>query len=783
MLFVLAAWLGVGLGMGLSVVACGDAGKAESDSPPAPAPIAASGEAKAEAARPPTMLAPVARVDSERSWLDLIAQRPLALDQREGRLVADFGRPQSRVLLALAPSSPWELGVEVDGRRAALLHGRTGSFDLPLDGALSPAANPPAEDGTPGLALAITLRALGPKQRVTVLWDEQPLTNLTLDETWQRRTVSIPTEFAHTGENRLRLHFARVESLPEQGEASAAVAMLEVGTLEAIRAGAPTAEPYAVLEGGEALRLGAGAGLAWYFVPPPRARLHVEVRGHGGVELRASTDEDHRRGKAPARLHQEALRETGSSFEVDLAGYGGVPTRLQLDVRGSDPTAFARFDRIEVQVERSRPVDRRDRKVRDLYVVALEGVRPDALFRAELGSETLGSGGHEVIDEFLREALVFERAYSLGAAAVPSHAAWLSSVVPPTHLTVRGTFVAERQTLLSELLERSSYFNSVFTANGDIQAERGLTQGFATTQAFTSSAARERNALAVLGAVEAAVEARPQPRFFYTVLNDPQAPYDPPREVVAEVKVPERAPVPHLTHMWVGRVRLGKVLPDETQLEYVRELYRGEIRVVDQALGSFLAELRERGEYDDAIVVLVGVHGEEFFEHGGAGHGRTLFEESIHVPVAIRAPALLAPGRVYAPVDLLDLAPTLADLLGLEAPSSWQGRSWVPLIDDPQPPPQLVVSYLGDGSRAAIIGNHKLVLEPGLTVESQHLYDLGRDPAELTDLRRAEGAGGIALRMLLSATSWHIAHESEWRRTRWGTAAALTADFGIDLGL
>src|SRR5690606_11735848 len=121
-----------------------------------------------------------------------------------------------------------------------------------------------------------------------------------------------------------------------------------------------------------------------------------------------------------------------------------------------------------------------------------------------------------------------------------------------------------------------------------------------------------------------------------------------------------------------------------------------------------LEVLDERGELDDAVIVMVGIHGEEFLEHAGTGHGRTLFEESIHVPLAIRAPKLLAPGRVEAPIDLLDLGPTLADLLGVEFDPLWQGESLVPLIDDPQPPPRLIVSYLGDGSQAAIIGRHKL---------------------------------------------------------------------------
>src|SRR5690606_30471578 len=217
------------------------------------------------------------------------------------------------------------------------------------------------------------------------------------------------------------------------------------------------------------------------------------------------------------------------------------------------------------------------------------------------------------------------------------------------------------------------------------------------------------------------------------LLTDAQAPYDPPSEELAGVVVPVDAPPQHRTHMWIERVRTGVIELDRSHLAYVRRLYRGELQVIDKALGELLAGLAERDELDDAVIVLVGIHGEEFLEHAGTGHGRTLYEESIHVPLAIRAPKLLAPGRVAAPVDLLDLGPTIADLLGVDFDPQWQGESLVPLIDDPQPPPRLVVSYLGDGSRAAIIGNFKFVLGPGRGRESPHFYDHEADHGENED--------------------------------------------------
>src|SRR5690606_11808591 len=124
------------------------------------------------------------------------------------------------------------------------------------------------------------------------------------------------------------------------------------------------------------------------------------------------------------------------------------------------------------------PIDRRDRETRDVYVLALEGVRPDDLINGALGTTRTGPR-YENVARLLSEALVFERAYALGAAAVPSHAGMLTSIVPPGHLTVRGTYVAEGQRTIAELLQRAGYYNSNISANAYFSEDRGLTQGFA----------------------------------------------------------------------------------------------------------------------------------------------------------------------------------------------------------------------------------------------------------------------------------------------------------------
>lgn len=785
----------------LTVFACrrGDEPSKASSQGSVVADAAAGSGAEAEAPR----LAPVASVGMAEAWLDLIAQRPSAVVFSEGRMLIEMGELTARRHLQLARGSPWQLGEVVDGRNAAVLVGRTGTLTIPLDGPLAPAMHPDVDE-KPQLAVAVTMRGLADKQMATVLWNETPVVNLRVSDEWERRTISVPQALARPGENRLRLHFRNLDTWSSDGEVteqgaprggqgasapaetvrvSAAIELVEVGTVDAIRDGVPNRETYAVeprADAGSTLRLPGGTSLVFYVIPPRRARLSLDVSGRGGLEVVASTDADHRAGRAPNVLHQSSLRETGTAAEVDLSGYAGEPTRIEIRVRGrraqQGVETLASFRSMAVTARRSVPMDRRGRAPRDLYVVAIEGGRYDDLVEDRDRDAPLPN-----LDRLIAESLVFERAYALGAAAVPSHAGWLTSEVPPSHLTVRGTFVAEGRTLLAEVLDRAGYFSVAITANADVNAERGLTQGIGDHQVLHRGPTKANTATGVMTRVIEQMEARPSPRFVYAVFNDPQAPYDPPQEVFDEpLLTPEGAPAQHLTHMWVSRVRREREEIDAGELEYVRRLYRGELQVIDRAVGQLISTLEARDELDDAIIVLVGIHGEEFMDHGSAGHGHALFDESVHVPLMIRAPKLLAAGRVAAPVDLLDLAPTLLDLLGLEFPADWQGESLVPVIDDPQPSPRLVVSHLGDGSRAAVVGDHKLVLGPGRGPDAEAFYDLKRDPREQTSLG---DEGGVALRVVRTALGWELADEVRWKRARWGTGANLRPAFALDHGM
>jgi arylsulfatase A-like enzyme len=166
----------------------------------------------------------------------------------------------------------------------------------------------------------------------------------------------------------------------------------------------------------------------------------------------------------------------------------------------------------------------------------------------------------------------------------------------------------------------------------------------------------------------------------------------------------------------------------------MRARYDGEIAFTDESVGAFLAELRRGGELDHTLVVITADHGEEFGDHGGFEHGRTLYQEQIHVPLLIRFPGAYAGGRVVsAVVRQIDIVPTILDALGAGAPADLPGRSLLPAIaSEPDTAIEAAAetSLGGRESVALIIDGWKVIESKVLGATTTTAYNLRTDPLE-----------------------------------------------------
>jgi arylsulfatase A-like enzyme len=199
----------------------------------------------------------------------------------------------------------------------------------------------------------------------------------------------------------------------------------------------------------------------------------------------------------------------------------------------------------------------------------------------------------------------------------------------------------------------------------------------------------------------------------------------------------------------VARVHTPRPAPDRAK--ELSDLYDGEIRYLDRHLGELVSFLKERGLYDETLIVLTSDHGEEFHEHGGWWHGTTLYDEQIRVPLILKhagnGPAGHSPGsRIAGVARLLDVAPTILDLAGLEAPPAMQGVSLA--RSTPGKESFSEEDFEGNRLRSLRGATWKLIEANSGNprgLPEQALFDLAVDPGEAQNLAERESMRAKAM--------------------------------------
>ena len=162
-----------------------------------------------------------------------------------------------------------------------------------------------------------------------------------------------------------------------------------------------------------------------------------------------------------------------------------------------------------------------------------------------------------------------------------------------------------------------------------------------------------------------------------------------------------------------------------------RQRYLGEIRWVDDQLARLFAELEALGAADDTAIVFFSDHGEEFGDHGDKWHG-DLYPEDVHVPMFVYVPGG-QPRQLDVPVSLVDIAPTVIELLGLPIPPEYDGDSLLAWTEGEPPPDdravlvELIPDIKVDRRQVALIEPrwHYIV---DFQHDTRELYDLQHDP-------------------------------------------------------
>ena len=510
-------------------------------------------------------------------------------------------------------------------------------------------------------------------------------------------------------------------------------------------------------EGGAGSAPGLRDGGFWL---PPRTRVRLPVmprKSAALLRMRAHAP------SGPARLTVAFQPEGGTSAVVetlDIASGSRAEARralpigapaLQLDLRSEG--AGVRLE--ELALEQERP--------ELLPTVAPAANRPDVVVYVvdTLRADQLGAYGQAAptsprLDAFAHDAALFEDATAQSSWTRPSVATLLTGLGAETHGVGDLTQVlAPAVRTLAEAFKAAGYRTAAFNANAVFGERGGYGQGFDTFQRLGMRPARELVASAV-GFATASVE----PAFLYLQVLEPHRPYT----ADAAYWEPFGRFSPAQMQRANGLTLAKRVTPEEREL--LLAAYRAEVRQADAAFGALLDGLGARR----AVVAVTADHGDELFDRTAHGHGHSLYQEVLHVPLLIEAPG--APGsRLRTPVQHLDLPPTLLALAGLPPVPDMEGRDLSSLVRGApsMDGEELIVSrlrYQKSDKVAVRRGSLKLIanLESGDPEQGLELYDLAADPAESRNLAAARP---ILARALLAEASAHAAAAAT-RRARLG---------------
>ena len=354
-----------------------------------------------------------------------------------------------------------------------------------------------------------------------------------------------------------------------------------------------------------------------------------------------------------------------------------------------------------------------------VLLITLDTTRAD-----RLGCYGYSAADTPVLDSLAAEGVLCERAFTVAPITLPSHAAMFTGLHPAENGVVtngRGR-LGDGISTLAEVLKRQGYDTGAFVASFVLNRKFGLDRGFRTyddefadEETASDALHRQRHGESV---VDAALEwlgaKRTQPFFCWVHLYDPHEPY-----------------LPH---------------NDLFQDKYAERPYDGEIAYVDRQVGRLVDFLKTRGLETQTLVVVVGDHGEGLQDHVERTHGLTLYGETLHVPLIFRQLGQLpGPRRVAGNVSLVDLSPTILDLLGQKERRKITGKSLkTVLAGDDTPGPIYSATddpFLNNGwspLRSLIDGQWKYI-----RTTRPELYDLAADPHEKSNLVAAEPARAV----------------------------------------
>lgn len=399
-------------------------------------------------------------------------------------------------------------------------------------------------------------------------------------------------------------------------------------------------------------------------------------------------------GPAATPVFSRTLDDPGrwEDAEVDLSAFANTTTRVVFETQADAAGAVGFWSNpLLTAGEGKRPPN--------VLIYLVCSLRPDHMSLYGYSRDTT-----PFLRSFAASAAVFDDAQAQAPWTKASVPSLLTSLYPYT-LGLRRDMdiISRRATTLAETLRSAGYLTASMVTNPFAGKASGLERGLDWMLEYPA-VHRHRTEEADRGTDSAALNkaAFPWlnrnagvPFFLYLHSTDPHAPYRPPKGFEekfadpAETKQYERDNRALWDrHQYGGGTAVtpaecrAKGIDPDTFIRRAADRYDGEVAFMDRSFEQLVGELRKLNILDDTLIVFVTDHGEEFFEHGATAHGHSLYRELLHAALLLWNPKLIpSPRRIPDTVQLLDVYPTILDLLGIEPGGLVQGQSLKPLLE------------------------------------------------------------------------------------------------------
>ena len=691
---------------------------------------------------------------------DLYANRSLAHPMRDEGIFIPAGHPGfAKYLSFRRPWLTFSLNKKVGGVSAAIAV-------KPVSWISFPGAS------VQGSVLSLRIYSVKAGSGLRLKLNKKDLDGLKLEEGWQTVHTPIPAGALSNGENKLELRWSA------RGQAGGKKAF---GALEWVHLGPRklASVKVAAPHDGKGLYLSPGGGVAYYVYPykGTKLRLRFPAQAEGDrckvrVKLTAAS------GAPISKEFEERIMQPGAVAEtyVDLATLADRVGRLEITAAGGSCKGLT-LSHADLVQPGAAPRVKRPRKPKNVVFWMVDTLRGDVLsaYNPKTRVKT------PVFDELVKTGTVFERAFVQGTESRVSHASIWTAMYPKQarFINPKNKMKPSYTTLPEAVSKDTDLHTACWVANGFISQFWGFADGFKDFRnTLHKGGGLDAERLADHG-INFIKEKGDKPFYLYIGTIDPHVSYRG-RQPWLDQYYPEPYSGRYKKNVMgpsVEKMATGKLKVSKTDRKRIKAIYDSTVSYNDQHLGRLIQALKDKGIRDDTMIVITGDHGEEHWEAGRIGHGSSLRQSVVAVPLIINYPPLFGKGvRVSEGADVLSIMPSILDALGAPIPERVQGESLLALaqgVGRGYPRPAFASQY----ELAHVMRMRDWKIWVGGKGEPR-LYDLKKDTWEQTDVA---DKNPMAVRWLSDALSTFLIYQSRWRVLRWGVSSNHLPAFADDL--